>query len=77
MKVEEIISKTELTQEEVEFVVTQYIWDKKQRKVTINIKNNPILNLVPQSMANAILQQDLMRLQEAYNIAVEYYMNKE
>ena len=76
MKVEEIILKTELTQEEMQFVVEQYIFEKKQRKITINIHNNRALSLVPQAFAQAILQNELQMLNEAYNVAVEYFINK-
>lgn len=76
MEVEEIINKTELSQEEMQYVVEQYIWEKKQKKVTINIHNNKMLQFVPKVFADGILQDELIKLNDAYNDACEYFFEK-
>jgi hypothetical protein len=77
MDVKEIIGKTELTQEEMQFVVEQYIFEKKGKKVKIDIMSNPVINLVPPMMQRPLIQRELSMLNEAYNIACEYFFNKE
>ncbi len=76
MNVSEIIEKTELTQEEMEFVVEEYVWEKKNKRVKINIQSNPILQLIPKAFAESILRQELNLLNHAYNCACEYFFEK-
>ncbi len=73
-----IISKSTLSQEEVQSVVEEYVYEKKQRRIKINIKNHPIIRMVPSPMLAApILQNELSMLMEAYNIACEYFFEKQ
>ncbi len=74
--VKDIISKTELSQEEMQHVIEQYIWEKKQRKVTIDIKNSPVIQMVPPNMARPLIERELHLLDAAYNVACEYFFDK-
>ncbi len=72
-----IIEKNELQQAEVESVVEEYIYEKKGRRVKINIKNHPIVKMVPNpSMALPILERELSLLNTAYEIACEYFFEQ-
>jgi hypothetical protein len=77
MKIEEIITKSELSQEEMEFVVEEYIFEKKNRRVKINIMANPVLQLVPTNMQTPLIQRELGLLNEAYQMACEYFFEKD
>ena len=73
-EVYDIIEKNELTQAEKEFVVESYIFEKKQRKVKIDIRNHQVLKMVPNShLTQQILQQELFLLNEVYNVACKYF----
>ena len=74
--VEVIITKDQLTQEEMQHVVEQYIFEKKQVKVKIDIENHPLTKLVSPNMARPLLERELYLLNEAYNVACEYFFEK-
>ena len=57
MDINEIIVKNELTTREMEFVVEEYIFEKKNQRVNINTTNHPMARMVPPQMAGMILQQ--------------------
>jgi hypothetical protein len=73
MNVDEIIIKNELTTREMEFVVEQYIFEKKGKKVDINTLNHPLANAVPPPMNGIILQQQFQLLDTAYQTACVYF----
>ena len=74
--IKDTISKTELSQEEMQYVVEQYIWEKKQKKVTINITNSPLIQMVPPNMTKPLMERELYLLNEAYNVACTYFFEK-
>jgi len=76
MEVKEIIRKEKLEQSEMEFVIEQYIKEKKGRDVKINIHNNQMIHLIPKEFQQSILQKELQLLNEAYNVACSYYFKK-
>ena len=76
MDVNEIIKKQELTTREMEFVVEQYILEKKGKKVDINTLNHPLVNAVPPPMNGIILQQQFQLLDTAYQNACVYFFDK-
>ena len=76
MDVNEIIKKHELTTREMEFVVEQYILEKKGKKVDINTLNHPLVNAVPPPMNGIILQQQFQLLDTAYQKAAIYFSEK-
>jgi hypothetical protein len=76
MEVSEIIIKNELTTQEMEFVVEEYIFEKKSQRVTINTTNHPMARMVPPQMAGVILQQQFQLLDTAYQKAAIYFSEK-
>ncbi len=76
MEVNEIITKNELTTKEMEFVVEEYIFEKKNQRVTIDTTNHPMTRMVPPQMAGIILQQQFQLLDTAYQKAAIYFSEK-
>jgi hypothetical protein len=76
MEVSEIIIKNELTTQEMEFVVEEYIFEKKNQRVTIDTTNHPMARMVPPHMAGIILQQQVQLLDTAYQKAAIYFSEK-
>ena len=76
MEVNEIIIKNELTTQEMEFVVEEYIFEKKNKRVIINTTNHPMARAVPPQMAGVILQQQFQLLDTAYQKAAIYFSEK-
>ena len=76
MEVNEIIIKNELTTREMEFVVEEYIFEKKNQRVTIDTTNHPMARMVPPQMAGIILQQQFQLLDTAYQKAAIYFSKK-
>lgn len=76
MDIKEIIVKNELTTREMEFAVEEYIFEKKNRRVTINTTNHPMARMVPPQMAGVILQQQFQLLDTAYQKAATYFSEK-
>lgn len=66
MNVSDIIRKTVLDQAEMQFVVEQYIEERKGVKVTID--------LTPKSqLASLLVQDQLIKLHAAYDCAVRWF----
>jgi len=76
MDIYEIIVKNELTTREMEFVVEEYIFEKKNKRVTINTTNHPMARMVPPQMAGMILQQQFQLLDTAYQKSAIYFSEK-
>jgi len=76
MEINEIIIKNELTTREMEFVVEEYIFEKKNQLVTIDTTNHPMAKIVPPQMAGMILQQQFQLLDTAYQKAATYFSEK-
>lgn len=76
MNIQNIIYKTELSQDEVQFVIEEYIWDKKKVKVKINVNKNPVLSLVPPIIQQHMLGNEFQLMMEAYNIACGHFIEK-
>lgn len=76
MNIQDIVYKTELSQDEVQFVIEEYIWEKKKVKIKVNINKNPILSLVPPVIKQHMLERELQLMMEAYNIACGYFIEK-
>jgi hypothetical protein len=76
MEINEIITKNELTTKEMEFVVEEYIFEKKKQRVTIDTTNHPIARAIPPHMVGIILQQQFQLLDSAYQTAAEYFFEK-
>jgi hypothetical protein len=76
MDINEIIVKNELTTREMEFVVEEYIFEKKNQRVTINTTNHHLARAVPPQMAGMILQQQFQLLDTAYQKAAIYFSEK-
>ena len=75
MDVYEIIKKDHLDQNEMEYVVEQYIKIKKGRDIKINVRANPILSMIPLQFQQQIIQNELSMLNEAYDVAMGYFIN--
>lgn len=76
MDINEIIVKNELTTQEMEFVVEEYIFEKKNQRITIDTTNHPMARMVPPQMAGIILQQQFQLLDSAYQTAAIYFSEK-
>jgi hypothetical protein len=76
MKLEEIIIKSEPIQEEMEFVVEEYIFEKKNRRVKINIMANPVLQLIPPHMQSLVIRRELDLLNQTYQTARKHFTEK-
>jgi hypothetical protein len=76
MNINEIIFKNQLDQSEMEFVVEEYIFEKKNVRVKINVANQPGLQHMPQSFQNMMIQNQLQLLNVAYETAVFYFISK-
>ena len=76
MEINEIIIKNELTTKEMEFVVEEYIFEKKNQRVIIDTINHPMARMVPPQMAGMILQQQFQLLDTAYQKAATYFSEK-
>jgi hypothetical protein len=76
MDINEIIVKNELTTQEMEFVVEEYIFEKKNQRVTINTTNHPMARMVPPQIAGVILHQQFQLLDTAYQKAAIYFSEK-
>jgi hypothetical protein len=76
MDINEIIIKNELTTREMEFVVEEYIFEKKNQRVTIDTTNHPMARMVPPQMAGIILQQQFQLLDSVYQTAAIYFSEK-
>jgi hypothetical protein len=76
MNINEIIFKNQLDQSEMEFVVEEYILEKKNVKVKINITNHPGLQHMPQEFQAMIIQNQLQLLNMAYETALTYFISK-
>ncbi len=76
MKIEEIIIKSEPIQEEMEFVVEEYIFEKKNRRVKINIMANPVLQLIPPHMQSPVIRRELDLLNQTYQTARKHFTEK-
>jgi hypothetical protein len=76
MNINEIIFKNQLDQSEMEFVVEEYIFEKKNVRVKINVANQPGLQHMPVSFQNMMIQNQLQLLNVAYETAVFYFISK-
>lgn len=76
MNINEIIVKNELTTREMEFVVEEYIFEKKNQRINIDVTNHPMARMVPPQMAGVILQQQFQLLDSAYQKAATYFSEK-
>ena len=77
MNIEEIVNRNDnssFEQGELAFVIERYIYEKKGIMVKINplrrVPNHPIL-------IKAVLQKQIRQLNLAYNVARQYFLNKE
>lgn len=76
MNIQEIIIKENLTQEEVFFVIQEYIFEKKGIRVEINLLNNPMFLQLPRPMFNMVMNQQFQLMDVAYQISCEYFFEK-
>jgi hypothetical protein len=76
MNINEIIFKNQLDQSEMEFVVEEYIFEKKNVRVKINVANQPGLQHMPVSFQSMMIQNQLQLLNKAYETAVSYFISK-
>jgi hypothetical protein len=76
MDIKEIVFKNELTQEEMEFVVEEFIYEKKNVRLKIDITNIPGLNQMPVDFQSLILQRSIQLLMFAYDVASHYFAQK-
>ena len=76
MTIEDIIHKASparISVNEMEFVIKAYIKEKKGRDIDINLERG--LNR-RHPMFNPVYQQQLGKLNKAFSIASEYFINK-
>jgi hypothetical protein len=76
MDIKEIVFKNELTQEEMEFVVEEYIFEKKNARVKINVTNKPGIHHMPKDFQSMIIQGQIQMLYTAYESASRYFCQK-
>jgi len=76
MNIQEIATKTNVSQEEMEFLISEYIYERKGYRPMINLLRNLPVNQIPEPMLSMIIQQQLQLLTVAFNVACEYYANK-
>ena len=62
------------TVEEMEALVSDYIFDKKGVRVNIDIQT--LAKMMPRGLSINYLKDQVVKLNIAYNDAVEYYRNK-
>lgn len=79
MEISKIINKTELTQDEMQFVVEEYIYEIKNKRVQINILNHPVVMQfgINNLISKQILENELMLLHMAFQSASIYFHKKE
>ena len=75
MNIYKIITKTKLQQQEMEFVVEQYIKEKKGVNVQINLAKR--VETLPNFYVGLHLQQQLQLLDKAFNDACIYFSHKQ
>ncbi len=66
-----IVKKENPSSEEMEKIVEEYIFEKKNTRVKIDSRNNPLMRLVP----DIAMQREATMLSQAYKIASAYYLN--
>jgi len=76
MNIKKIINKTHLEQSEMQYVVEQYIKEKKGVDVEINLLKG-VSNDVPEPFIIMHLRQQLQLLVNAFEIACKYFANKQ
>lgn len=77
MNIQDIIIKTELTQEEVQFVIEEYIFELKNIRININLQNNSLVDQLPIPIQNMYYSNQLQLMDQAYQIACEYFFSKQ
>ena len=77
MNVNDIIIKTQLETNEMEFVIEEYIFEKKNVRVKINHLNHPLIRIAPEPIKSAVIQQQLNLLNTAYQDACVYFFDKQ
>lgn len=76
MDIRDIITRNTVSQDEMQFVISEYIHEKRNYRPEINILRGLPVNQIPEPMLHMILQQQLQLMTAAYNIAYEYFMDK-
>ncbi len=66
-----IVKKDNPSSEEMEKIVEEYIFEKKNVRVKIDSRNSPLMRIVP----DIAMQREAALLSQAYKIASEYYLN--
>ncbi len=74
MDIQEIIKRNHLDQKEMEYVVTQYIKELKGVDVSINVEK--VALAWPKWVRTKLIEQQLSKLNDAYQIAAEWFSNK-
>lgn len=77
MNLKEITTRSthsHFSEEEMKFVVENYIKDKKGASIKINLRKG--LNAFPRVIRELMVAQQLNKLFEAFNVACNYYQIK-
>jgi hypothetical protein len=78
MNIKEIINKNNLEQHEMEYVVEEYIFEKKGKRIKINSLNHPIIKQfgINNLISKQIMENELILLHKAFNEACIFYSKK-
>lgn len=68
VRIEDILNKNEVTEDEMTFVIEQFIFVKKNVSVTINVKSF--------SFSPFLYRNEIKKLTVAYEIARNYFLNE-
>ncbi len=66
-----IVKKDNPSSEEMEKIVAEYIFEKKNTRVKIDSRNSPLMRIAP----DIAIQRETTLLSQAYKIASAYYLN--